>query len=37
MEQLQSRILGIAHNEGLIGWDCGAIDVSFSLVRVEEL
>ena len=30
MEQLQSRILGMAQNRGLIGWDCSAIDASFS-------
>ena len=37
MEQLQSRILGMAQNRGLIGWDCSAIDASFPLVKVAEL
>jgi transposase len=30
LEQLQSRILGIAQNKGLINWNYGAVDGSFS-------
>lgn len=30
LEKLKARVLGIAHNEGLISWDSGAIDGSFS-------
>jgi hypothetical protein len=30
LEQLQSRIMGIAENQGMINWNYGAIDGSFS-------
>ena len=30
LEQLQSRVLGIAQNQGMINWNYGAIDGSFS-------
>jgi len=30
LEQLQAKILGLAQNEGLIRWNSGAVDGSFS-------
>ena len=30
LEQLQGRILGIAQNKGMINWNYGAVDGSFS-------
>lgn len=30
LEHIKERVLGIAHNEGLICWNSGAIDGSFS-------
>jgi transposase len=30
LERLQARILGIASEKGLINWNCGAVDGSFS-------
>lgn len=30
LEAIQSRVLGLAHNQGLIKWDAGAVDGSFS-------
>ena len=30
LQQLEARVLGLAQNEGLIRWDSGAIDGSFS-------
>ncbi|WP_198954076.1 transposase [Moorena bouillonii] len=30
LEKIQDRVLAYAHNQGLINWDYGAVDGSFS-------
>ena len=36
LEQLQSRVLGIAQNQGMINWNYGAIDGSSCSVLTSE-